>query len=415
MRPATTPATLLLGLTLCFVVPPNHAFAAESTSLRTKPGKTVEYIEPSEQTGSSLAVVVGDVPLVHTAQLLPLDPGGSLIGRDDAARQADRLVSDLGAVLTAAHSSLAQAVKLNVYLSRTEDVPAVQKIFSKTFGASGPAVSFVITDLPVPGALVALDAVAAATDEGELTRATRFTAPGVQNQKGSHHAGVLPRSPRVYVSGMADTNSLIPATRKTLEKLVSTIDHLGLGKSDIVQLKAFLQPMSNVAAVRDEIVSFFESNAPPLVFVEWISSNPPIEIELIAAGKGDFSKEPDSVTFITPPGTVASKVFSRVARVNHGKLIYSAGLYGTKSQNAGAEVREIFHSLGGILQKTGSDFEHLVKATYYVSTDEVSSKLNDLRPEFYNPARPPAASKAKVKHVGLAEKSVTLDMIGVTK
>jgi enamine deaminase RidA (YjgF/YER057c/UK114 family) len=78
-------------------------------------------------------------------------------------------------------------------------------------------------------------------------------------------------------------------------------------------------------------------------------------------------------------------------------------------------VREIFGSLDGIVRKTASDFEHLVKATYYVSTEGASAKLNELRPEFYNPQRPPAASKAKVKHVGLPEKTVTLDMIAVTK
>src|SRR6185295_17920464 len=134
--------------------------------------------------------------------------------------------------------------------------------------------------------------------------------------------------------------------------------------------------------------------------------------ELIAAGKGDFSKEPDTVTYLTPPGTTSTKVYSRVARVNHGKLIYISNLYG-KSPDAGGQVREIFNSLGEILHEAGGDFEHLVKATYYVSDDDASNKLNELRPKFYNPDRPPAASKAKVKSVGQADKTVTMDMIAV--
>jgi enamine deaminase RidA (YjgF/YER057c/UK114 family) len=121
------------------------------------------------------------------------------------------------------------------------------------------------------------------------------------------------------------------------------------------------------------------------------------------------------VTFLTPPGTTSTKVFSRVARVNHGKLIYISGLYGTKSSDAEGQVREIFGSLRQILERTGSDFEHLAKATYYVSDNDASNKLNDLRPEFYNPQRPPAASKAKVKGVGQPGKTVTMDMIAVTK
>ena len=66
-----------------------------------------------------------------------------------------------------------------------------------------------------------------------------------------------------------------------------------------------------------------------------------------------------------------------------------------------------------MLEKTGSDFRHLAKATYYVADDEASRKLGELRPKFYDPRRPPAASKAVVPGVGLAGKTVTLDMIAV--
>jgi enamine deaminase RidA (YjgF/YER057c/UK114 family) len=108
-------------------------------------------------------------------------------------------------------------------------------------------------------------------------------------------------------------------------------------------------------------------------------------------------------------------VFSRVAKVNRGKLIFISGLYGLNAHDGEGEVREIFQSLGKILQRTGSDFEHLVKATYYVSDDVAGNKLNDIRPEFFNPLRPPAASKAKVRGVGIPGKTVAVDMIAVTK
>src|SRR5205085_125922 len=192
-----------------------------------------------------------------------------------------------------------------------------------------------------------------------------------------------------YISGMADTNKLAVATVKTLEKLLGVTQYLGLKKSDIVQLKVFLQPMSEVSLVRQEIVSFFAGVAPPVVFVEWMSPppNPPVEIELIAGRSGDYGNESELVSFLTPPGTTSTKVFSRVARVNHGKLIYVSGLYGRKAAGAAGQVREIFETLRPLLDKTGSDFEHLVKATYYVSDDEAGNRLNDIRAEFFNPQR----------------------------
>jgi enamine deaminase RidA (YjgF/YER057c/UK114 family) len=170
--------------------------------------------------------------------------------------------------------------------------------------------------------------------------------------------------------------------------------------------------MSQAGIVREEILKFFAGKAPPVVLVEWISPapNPPIEIELIARARANL--ESDTVTFLTPPGTTSTKVFSRVARVNHGRQIYVSGLYGASAGGA-EEVRSLFRSLGGVLKQTGGDFDHLVKATYYVSDEDASNQLNLVRPEFYSPQRPPAASKAKVRGVGLERRTVTLDMIAI--
>ena len=44
-----------------------------------------------------------------------------------------------------------------------------------------------------------------------------------------------------------------------------------------------------------------------------------------------------------------------------------------------------------------------------------ASKLNELRPKFYDPKRPPAASKAFVPGVGLAGPSLMIDMIAVQR
>jgi enamine deaminase RidA (YjgF/YER057c/UK114 family) len=372
-----------------------------------------QCIEPDALTGSSTAVVVDDVPLAHTTQILPLDETGKLVGKGQVSLQADQVLANLARVLAAANSQLASTVKLNVYLANAEAMPAVQKALSQIRASSRPAVSFVVGSLPHTDALVAMDAVAIGQSSPS---ATALKKPGsMYEQMGIQHCRILPAGPKVYVSGMADTNSLPEATRKTLEKLAACIGNLGLKKADIVQLKAFLQPMSEVGTVRQQIVSFFDGAAPPVSFVEWISPapNPPIEIELIAAGAGDFSKEPEPVSFLTPPGTTSTKVFSRLARVNHGKLIYICGLYGLKANDADGEVSEIFGSLGEVLKKTGSNFENLAKATYYVSDSATSDKLNEIRPRFFNPQRPPAASKAMVKGVGLAGKRVTIDMIAV--
>ena len=360
----------------------------------------MKCIEPDDEKGMSEAVIVEDVPLVHTVQVMD--------AKGDVRTQTDSVLSKLDDILKSAGSSLGEVCKLNVYVAKDEDVPAVQKVLASRFNAEAkPAVTFVATRLPESGALVAMDAVAAGKDD-------KAAAP---RHNGIRSFAILPKGPKTYVSGMADTNGLAEATRKTLEKLTACIGHLGLGKKDIVQLKAFLEPMAEVSDVRKVIADYFGNDAPPVVFVEWSSPkpNPPIEIELIARAKPENANKTEPVSYLTPPGTTDSKVFKRVAQVNHGKVIYISGIYGEISGDGGVQVREIFRRLKGTLRGAGSDFDHLVKAAYYVTDDDASGKLNEMRPQYYKPERPPAASKAKVRGVGMAEKTVMLDMIAVRR
>jgi enamine deaminase RidA (YjgF/YER057c/UK114 family) len=374
-------------------------------------------IEPDAQTGTSKAVVVDEgVFLVHTAQILPFDEQGQIVP-GGVSNQTRRVLTRLDGLLSSARSDLQAAAKLNIYISTSNDLPIVLQALARKFShANKPATSFVVTPLPEPTARVAMDVVAPTRYPSKASKVEWISPLGYQDREITA-AAIPPPGPLIYVSGMADTNSLPDATRITLGKLISALDHLGLGKSDVIQLKAFFQPISQAAVVRKAIVDSFGGTAPPTVFVEWISPapNPPIEIELVAAGKPDSTNDNASVVFLTPPGTTSTKVFSRVAKVNRGQLIFISGLYGINARDGEGEVREIFQSLGKILQRTGSDFEHLVKATYYVSDDLAGNKLNDIRPEFFNPLRPPAASKAKVSGVGIPDKTVAVDTIAVTK
>ena len=221
------------------------------------------------------------------------------------------------------------------------------------------------------------------------------------------------RLPRLYLGQADPGGDLAQATRRTLEGLDRTLPTLGLDRSRVVRVKAFLGPMSAAAEVEREVAAFFGTEAvPPLTLVEW-QSKTPIEIELIAAG--DREPAGDAVEYLTPPSLKPSPVFSRVARVNRGDLIYVSGLYGPAQTSGARQVESIFEVLGKHLDAAGSDFRHLVKATYYVTDEDASRALNELRPKYYDPARPPAASKAAVAGVDPAGRSITLDMIAVVK
>jgi enamine deaminase RidA (YjgF/YER057c/UK114 family) len=169
--------------------------------------------------------------------------------------------------------------------------------------------------------------------------------------------------------------------------------------------------MTSVAEVEDEISRYFGKEKQPVVsYVEWKSSAP-IEIEMVAWGgpaRGDVPR----VEYITPPFMKASPVYCRVARINYGETIFLSDMAGKPDASPAEELSDSFEQLRDLLGKTASDLKHLVKATYYVTGDEINKQHNEIRPKYYDPARPPAASKAIVEGTGWGTR-YTMDMIAV--
>jgi enamine deaminase RidA (YjgF/YER057c/UK114 family) len=374
----------------------------------------VDVIDSDPQTGTSRAVVVGNVPLVHTEQFgtKELPAGIAKPKLDDPQKIAEHLASsiaELTAVLQVAGSSLAQVVKFNFVLSHPRGQTVVFDWLKATYaGRYRPAVSFVVNSIPEShfDHLVKVDAVATRRDA---------VAPG--NVVSYDAAAVLPPLHKLYISGDAVTEPLMTSVAGTLDSLEQTLKHVGLDWSHAVQLKVFLQPIILASDVRREMATYFGTRPMPVtVFVEWKSAaTVPIEIELIAAAMPELgNRERIAVEYLTPPHKKSSPVFCRAVRVNSDRTIYVSGLYGEPSDAAG-QVRDILTTLQKTVERAGGDMRHLVKATYYVSDAAASKALNEIRPEFYDPARPPAASKAMVVGTGRAEKAITVDMIAVPK
>jgi enamine deaminase RidA (YjgF/YER057c/UK114 family) len=218
-----------------------------------------------------------DVPLVQTTRLLPLDSQGRLLG--NAGKQTSQLLKNLEKVLAEAGSGLQHLVRINLYIAQEEDIEEIGKQMGRLLkGRAFPTVTRVITALPAVGAKVAADALAVAPAQQKLAGVSYFS---VASSGSLPLAGlsILPAGRKVYVSGQAGRGQLLEATAKTMEELEGTLKFLGLGWEDVVQLKAFLHPMSRIEEVRGVMAGHIKNGkVPPLAFVEWIS-NLPIEIE----------------------------------------------------------------------------------------------------------------------------------------
>ncbi len=392
---------------ICAILACVNAFAQIKTGSGKTPKTAITYIGSSEAKGSSDAVIVDEVSLAHTKQFLPADKYGRIIGKGNLSMQVDQVFANIALALNPADAGIDNIIKLNVFLKSADLISHVQPLISRKFGTGKkPSLTYVAGDLAHTDALISMDAIAVSG----LSSADRVQMPGTPNSNRQAPVAILPQGPVVYVSGQAAKGGLAEATRGTLKQLHETLISLGLNKKDVVQIKSFLSPMSSLSIVENEFSEFFKGETiPPLVFVDWISNDPVIEIELIAASP---TTSPTQIEYITPPGMTASPVYSKISKLNYGKKVYISGIYGQKSVNTDVELTTIFNRMDDMLKESASDFKHLLKATYYISNDRYSKSLGDLRPKYYDPQRPPAASKAMVKGIGINGAGISIDMIG---
>jgi enamine deaminase RidA (YjgF/YER057c/UK114 family)/rhodanese-related sulfurtransferase len=365
-------------------------------------GAAIEHVAVKhEGVEVRVAVAPPDATLAFTAQLLPTPAAGAA---QDVTQQVESVLKQLDDVLAKVGASRDSLVRINLYATTDEAAPAARRAFETAVKCP---VAPVVTQLPQSGALVAIEAIAVAT--------------GIERSPEPGQVRLLKSNRAVYISGMAAAKAdMAEATRATLEQLDGVLRHFGIPKANVTTVKSFLRAEPGaVEAARAEIGKYFDGAAPPpLAWVQWMTKDA-IEIEMIAELPEPKEATPavaDTVSFITPPGAKSSPVYSKVTIVHSGgRMLFTSGVNAAgEGRDATAETRLALAAMKEAITKAGGDFEHLVKATYYPSTDATTQALGKVRPEFFNPKRPPAASRALVRSTGAKGSGLTFDLIAAS-
>jgi 2-iminobutanoate/2-iminopropanoate deaminase len=91
---------------------------------------------------------------------VPLEPASGALIEGDVRTQTRRALENLGGVLNAAGSSLAQVVKTTVFLVSMSDFAAMNEVYAEFFPGDPPARSTIaVAELP-KGARVEIEAIA---------------------------------------------------------------------------------------------------------------------------------------------------------------------------------------------------------------------------------------------------------------
>lgn len=104
-------------------------------------------------------VVFGN--LIFVSGCIAANGSNELVGGDDAAAQTRQVLENVAAILSAAGTSLANVLKMTVYLTDIDDRPRINPVRQEFFGDARPASTLIeVSRLALPGAKVEIDVVA---------------------------------------------------------------------------------------------------------------------------------------------------------------------------------------------------------------------------------------------------------------
>lgn len=385
----------------------------------TAQSATIQYIQPNDELGASMATVVGDVPLAHTAQFMAMDEDSSWVGEEDVSVQVDRVLENARRTLREVGAGPDDILKVNVYAVDSEVADEVRRHLAQTFsGEAKPAVAYVISPLPHAEALLAMDVVAVASQTDDHSVRVVRNVEGVVGEADPErgHVAIMPPGGKVYLSGQVAQGEPVEAMRESLESLHDRLAYLGLSADDVIQVKVFVDEISDAEALEDQIAEYYRNKpAPPIVSVAWVHPDADVEVELIAARGTPPYDDEEAITYPTPAGLQSFPQYSRAAEIHQGNILFLSGLYSDVGRDGEGQILDIFDHMGQILEETGTDFNHLAKATYYIQgwDSEVRIPLNSIRADVYDPDRPPTSSLIPVESVGKEGALLSIDMVGV--
>lgn len=111
--------------------------------------------------GAYSQAVVDDGGTVYVSGQLPIDPDRPGILAADLADQTRQALSNVSVILAGAGLTLADVVRVGVYLTDMTRFAAFNAAYAEFFGEAAPARSAIgVAALPHPAALIEIDAVA---------------------------------------------------------------------------------------------------------------------------------------------------------------------------------------------------------------------------------------------------------------
>lgn len=324
----------------------------------------------------------------------------------DIQTQTRRAIEQLGHVLSAAGSSLRQAVAVTVYLKSASDFDAMNTVYREAFADQPPTRTTLVTDLPT-GRLIMVSAIAA---QAGAPRETLHPAGWMKSPR--PYSYIVRAGDFVFLSGLVSrrgtNDEVVPGpvslqTATILDNAAVLLRTAGLTFANVVSSRVFLTDDSMFEAMNDEYRKYFTAQPPAraTAITGLVGIDARVEITLIAYA------QPKQVI-----GPAVSPSLPLSTAVRAGDFLFLSGVLGNTDANANdltGQTRETLARIRKTLESLGLSFDHVVDNLVYMSDIWQQKRVDDLLREVF-PIDPPARTLVGTKLVtraGLIEMMMT--------
>jgi len=339
-----------------------------------------------------------------------VDPVKDRLIKGDAAKQAERAMENLKAVLEAAGAGFDDVVKTTLFLTSLKDFNKVNEVYARYFHSTPPARATVQVAALSRGALVAIEGVAikraADTTPGGAVAVSSPQAPkaigpysqGVEVGAGSllFVSGQLPIDP---ATGELVQGDIAAQTERVMENLKAVLASAGAGFDDVVKSNVYMIDLVNDGTKMNETYGrYFQSSRPARGTVQMaaLPKGARIEIELVAFARGARG----AVQSAQAPK--ASGSYSQGIGVSPGSFLFVSGqipIDPATSQpvkgDASAQTERVMENLKAVLEAGGASLDKVVKTTIFVADMADDAKINETYARYFNKT-PPARATVQV-------------------
>jgi reactive intermediate/imine deaminase len=375
------------------------------------PSKEIVMAGPAAVGPYSPAVKAGG--LIYVSGTLAQDPTGAIVGKGDVRAQTRRVLERLGEVLTAAGSSLGQAVSVTVFLRSQSDFAAMNEVYRGFWTKDPPTRTTVISDLVLADGLVEMSVVAVPNGSDRVV-----VHPSGWMKSPNPYSYAIRAGDMLFLAGLVARNGRDNAfvegdvgaqTRVVLDNAAELLKAAGMGPENVVSAKVYLPDLAGFQQMNAVYRGFFSSSsaaAPPAratVQAGLAGPQANVEITLVATS---------APREVIADGRPVNPNLS--AAIRAGNRVYVSGMLGNTADNKGDTSKQTAETLARIrqaLQAAGCTPADVVDAVVYLTDVKNSASMNDAYRPFFGrdfPARTTVGSGLVVPD-GLVEIMVTAE------